>query len=141
MVSDRPYRNEEWLRQKYVDENMSQTEMADLCDTGPSTISSWMKRHGVETDMSRTKRREVPRLRVDSDGYEVVKSCGDEVLIHRLSAVAWFGFGSVSGKDVHHENGIGWDNREDNFDLLTRGEHIALHHREGHMPQSRHVFE
>jgi hypothetical protein len=52
------------------------------------------------------------------------------VKIHRLAAVAWFGYEAVVGKDVHHVSGIPWDNREDNLEPLDPSEHRRRHAKE-----------
>lgn len=49
------------------------------------------------------------------------------VSTHRLLAVAEYGFNAVTGKDVHHLNGIPWDNRASNIELIEPGDHTALH--------------
>lgn len=45
----RKYRQKEWLESKYVDESLQQSEIAEMCGVSQSTISDWMKRHGIET--------------------------------------------------------------------------------------------
>jgi len=42
------YKNKEWLEQKYIDERLTQTEIASLCGVNPCTIRVWMKRFGIE---------------------------------------------------------------------------------------------
>jgi len=42
------YRDKEWLYQKYWNEEMSQSEIADVCDCSDETIRRWMERHGIE---------------------------------------------------------------------------------------------
>lgn len=42
------YRNKDWLRKKYVTEELSQLEIAELCGVSQSAIYKWMKRHGIE---------------------------------------------------------------------------------------------
>jgi hypothetical protein len=49
------------------------------------------------------------------------------VPVHRLVAVAEYGFDEVKNMDVHHKNEIKWDNRPENLELLTRSEHRKLH--------------
>ena len=56
-----------------------------------------------------------------------VEGSTTKVAIHRLAAVAWFGWGAVSGNVVHHENGVPWDNRESNLTPMTLSEHSKLH--------------
>jgi hypothetical protein len=51
----------------------------------------------------------------------------DRVRIHRLLAVAKFGFDSIKGKIVHHKSHIPWDNRPKNIELMTKSEHQSYH--------------
>lgn len=45
----RKYHDAEWLRQKYHDEDLSTTEIAELVDVSQPTISDWLNRHDIET--------------------------------------------------------------------------------------------
>jgi transposase len=47
MVAD--HRSESCLRAKYWDEGKSQTVIAKELDVSVSTVSCWMKKHGIET--------------------------------------------------------------------------------------------
>lgn len=42
------YRDADWLQQKYHDEEMSTSEIAELCDTTKETIRRWMGRHDID---------------------------------------------------------------------------------------------
>lgn len=62
-------------------------------------------------------------LHTDGAGYERwrVRPYGetggaDTVFIHRLVAVAEYGFDAVAGNEVHHRNGVRWDNRPGNLE-------------------------
>lgn len=48
------------------------------------------------------------------------------VPIHRLAAVAWFGYDTVVGKDVHHRVPIPWLNVESNLTPVPSPEHSLL---------------
>jgi len=41
--------DEGWLREQYVEEERSTRDIADECGCGSSTISRWLKRHGIGT--------------------------------------------------------------------------------------------
>jgi hypothetical protein len=149
------YQNGDWLEQKYVDERMSTAEIGELCDCSKETIRRWLSSHGIET---RTK-SEAAKIRAKKyphttnagakalsrnrsvhpnvfthkqNGYERVQ-CGvnkEQVSLHRLLAVAEYGFDAVTDKVVHHKSNIPWDNRPDNIELMDAGEHSS-HHRSG----------
>ncbi|QHS17220.1 HNH endonuclease [haloarchaeon 3A1-DGR] len=40
----------------------------------------------------------------------------------------------LDGKDVHHANGVKWDNRPSNIEPIDHGEHAALHARTAQEP-------
>lgn len=60
----------------------------------------------------------------DAKGYErfTVDNCA--VYVHRLCALAWYG---ALPEEVHHLNGVPWDNREQNIEATTKSEHAKLH--------------
>lgn len=70
-----------------------------------------------------------PSIFTRNTGHVVATGGGDEgsIGIHRLLAVAEYGLDAVAGMDVHHKNGIPWDNRPENIELLTRSEHMRTH--------------
>jgi len=93
-----------------------------------------MKNYDIETrskQEAQRLRRGPPSIGQDLDGYETFKTqIGDDVYEfkhHRLIAVAEYGFDEVTNKSVHHKNGIEWDNRPDNLEPLTSGEHRNQH--------------
>jgi len=47
----------------------------------------------------------------------------DYVPIHRLVAVAKYGFDAVENQQVHHRNGVRFDNRPENLGLMSNSEH------------------
>jgi predicted DNA-binding protein YlxM (UPF0122 family) len=42
------YKNEEWLRQKYIDEKYSLPEIAKICNVSKSTIHYWTNKFNIE---------------------------------------------------------------------------------------------
>ena len=90
--------------------------------------------HGMnndETPLVEYKRLEAPGMHMNGTGYEYVASRSGEkkdfVYIHRLLAVAEYGFVEVCDKEIHHKNRIPWDNRPENLEPLTTEEHKRLH--------------
>jgi transposase len=46
---ERRYRNEEWLREQYVENEQTAGAIADECEVAASTIYDWLERHGIDT--------------------------------------------------------------------------------------------
>jgi len=74
-------------------------------------------------------------------GHEQVRSAGKCIRVHTLMAIAdgappsaVFGKG---GFEVHHLNGIPWDNRPENLDVITTAEHNRIHQKAEKMVASR----
>lgn len=199
---DRKYRDEDWFKQKYVEEDLTLAEMTELCSVTESTLSNWAQRHGVnhrrreydlsdvtipserpwadadlmqtlyhEKEMSTTaiaaeldcstggvnnwlKKHQIEtRSRseaattshgnrqkasfytlmsrghdsANTRGHEIWRSGEQTLYVHRLLAVAEYGYEAVADNHVHHINEIGWDNRPANLELVTNAEHGTKH--------------
>jgi len=131
-MSDKKYQEEDWLREKYLDEQMSSRQIANVAGCSHRTILNWLDKFNIET-------REAKQDQIyagynqHSGGYmrwqtQVgVENTKKGVLVHRLLAVAEYGYDEVVSKVVHHKNGIKWDNRPDNIELMDNFEHSCLH--------------
>lgn len=119
-------KNKDWLYEQYYEEDRTCKEIADELGTYSGRVSQWLEKH----DISPTEHPHVGF----NDGYTVIQTreAGKlhHVSVHRLTAVAWFGLDEVVGKEVHHKNGVRWDNREQNLEPLTVSEHRSLHAKE-----------
>lgn len=135
-----PWKDEELLRELYHGEGLTQSEIADQFGCSDVTVSNWMQNHGVDAKSPEWKIAQegtdspffVNYARFESvdSGHEVWHSRADgraTVIVHRLAAVAWLGYDAVVDKDVHHINGIPWDTREENLDVLDPSEHRSYH--------------
>lgn len=146
------YRDEAWLREKYEDEGMWMSDIADLCGCSISTVSRWMDRFGIEKrPQGMSIRKPGVTLEMGSAGrmkwHGTYGRDGEKIdysfYAHRLLAIAEYGVDAVTPDvDAHHKNGIPWDNRPDNIELLPRDEHGELHSRQWHdeiKPQRGHL--
>lgn len=130
----RPYRNKEWLKERYRSKLESPSEIAENCEANSSTIIRWLKRHGLYNSSRTGKTHPFTQFYTDKNGYEHWRAGSHEnrkrVRVHRLLAVAEYGFEGLKGMEVHHKNNIQWDNRPSNIELLTKEEHTKLHHKQ-----------
>lgn len=133
---DRPWRDEETIRELYVEKKLSTTEIGERLNCDSKTVSRWLEKHGIEARgrveaMTRVKRKEPVRYRTHPRGYEhwrcQIDGTKRTVYVHRLVAVAEWGFDAVADKHVHHKNEVPWDNRPENLELLAPGDHHRHH--------------
>jgi len=124
---------EQRLHELYVEKEMTTYEVAEELGVAQSTVHSWTDRYGVPTRTA-TYNRPV-QFFTDRRGYEYFRhDVGDKhaaVPVHKLVMVAEEGLDVVRGKVVHHRNGVPWDNRPSNLELLSRSEHAKEHHEQG----------
>lgn len=128
----RPWRDEGLLRDLYIEREFSTHKIADCLDCSQSTVRDWMKKFGISTRGRAEAQRGISTaLRTTERGYEVWNPVtgGKQYTIHahRLLAVSEFGFKTVKGMEVHHQNGIPWDNRPSNIELMGKSEHGKRH--------------
>jgi hypothetical protein len=134
---DTPYKDEGTLRELYCESRLSMADIADRLDTSDSTIRYWMDKHDIEPrDPHDHERRVGVNLSLDNRGYmrwseyDAKHKNNRFVQVHRLLAVAKYGFEEVCGMNVHHKDNIGWDNRPENIELMTDAEHASHHYNE-----------
>lgn len=145
MAASKPYQDPEKLRELYHDEGLTTREIGDrLGCTGP-TISRYLDKYDIDARENwkagveaakRANRVERVKLRALPTGYRYWGSTewrpgenrrtSEIVYVHRLLAVAEYGFDAVADKDVHHKNGVKWDNRPENIEVLDKAEHTRL---------------
>lgn len=119
----------ETLRRLYWDEGLTTGQIANRCNSTKPTVVAHMKDHGIERRNSAADRP--PGVYIHPELHPAIYHYDGEkrhtVKVHRLLAVAKYGFDAVKGKDVHHNSGFKQDNRWDAIELHTRSEHQKLH--------------
>ena len=134
----KPYQDKENLRKLHWKDGLSLRKIGEKYDMSHRTIGYWFDKHnlprrGVGGEFPYA-RYQISHDHSDSAGYAIwrTKHKGKDfrVKVHRLLAVSEFGFEAVEGMVVHHKNGIKWDNRPDNIELMTNEEHARLHNEE-----------
>ena len=122
----RLYRRVDVLRRLWCEKGLTQEEVSNRLHTSVRTVQRWISRHGI------SKKQHLQTKWVN--GYHILRHKDGEanrkVRIHRLVAVAEYGIDAVKDKDVHHKNGVRWDNRPDNLELLEPDEHGRVTRRE-----------
>jgi hypothetical protein len=118
------------LRELYWERELSLAEIGNRADVSAPTIRYWMKKYGIPRREPNTEKP--PYLRETKGGYLRIHTSDtngglDRVYVHRLVAVAEYGFEAVRDNHVHHESGHGLDNRPDNLVPLSPAEHAAEH--------------
>lgn len=128
-MMSQPWRNEDTLRELYLDDKMSQQEIADELGCHVWTVGEWMSKYGIET--RKDGRLDHVSFRTTIKGYENwnhrYDNDVDRVAVHRLLALVENGIDEVGENHVHHKNGVKWDNRPDNIEVMGPGEHISKH--------------
>lgn len=130
---EKPWQDRKTLRKLYRDKRMSPLEIAEMYgNITAAGIRYWIDKHDIEKrSMSEAARlrwlKEPPNVFTGGLGYMTycheLDGKQSRLLLHRLLAVAEYGFDAVKDKHIHHKNGVRWDNRPDNIELLSPSEH------------------
>jgi|GEM_PF-1684890 hypothetical protein len=139
LETDLRYKSEQWLREQYLTQKKSVTEIADKTEVTYQTIYDWMDKYGIERDATRygeKSRVQYATYYVGPSGYARWQSKyrdkngerqTENYSVHRLLAISEYGTDAVIGMDVHHKNGIRWDNRPENIEIIDHAEHRRIH--------------
>jgi hypothetical protein len=124
------YKNPDWLRQKYHGEGANLREVADAAGVSKSTIRRMMVEFGIPRRHEKNHTAAAPKT--NSNGHrELDHNCTLgrwSVMIHRLHATLLVDdLNEMEGKIVHHLNGCPFDNRLENYELVSAEEHRERH--------------
>lgn len=117
------------LHALYWGDGLSSGEIAERAGCTQPTVIRWMQEFEIPRRYTEKKYGD---LSTTEDGYVYYNGKNEQVWIHQLLAIAnghdpHDVFGGET--NCHHKNGVPWDNRPENIELLS----IADHTRE-HMP-------
>jgi transposase-like protein len=128
------YNNGDWtdkevLKELYCKREMGVKGVAEELGCSKPTVLRWMEKFGIKT---RKASWDEPPHFGTYNGYESwnteVNGESYTVHVHRLVAVAEYGFDEVLDKEIHHKNEIKWDNRHENLIPMTKSDHMSHHH-------------
>lgn len=129
-----PWEDRTTMEYLYLKKGMSASEIAEVLPCNTGHVKRWLRRHDIQRSPSEAaklrKLKEPPHHRWHNGYEQVVTAIDGEqqgVQIHRLVAVAEYGFDEVDGKVVHHKNGVKWDNRLENLQPMLKEEHQRMH--------------
>lgn len=134
------YKNKEWLYQKYILEEKSIYQIADLCKCDAMTIWKWLKKFEIprRSQTEAIKGKKNPRWKggkyKDERGYISIlrpnhphANKAGYIYKHILIAEKALGRFLKKGEVVHHINENPSDNRNCNLLICTQGYHVRLH--------------
>lgn len=131
-----PWEDEELLREMYHGNGLSLREIGNRLGCDHTTIHRRMVEFGIERRKGSGAPGKLPyapyRTREHGMAYEYWQTKHTQFPVHRLLAVAIYGFDEVGGKIVHHKTPIPWLNVPDNIGLFeSHEEHQSYHARMG----------
>lgn len=142
--SEKPWHEKKWLRNRYWKDDMSIRQIAEVYDLSNVTIYEWMEKHNIErrsqgearelkdqSGRNNSSWQEWATYSMGPRGYPRWSGTYEgeryEIRVHRLVAVAEYGFEEVCESVVHHKNQITWDNRPENLETMNPAAHGRSH--------------
>lgn len=128
------------LERLYWGVGLSSFEMAERLGCSHRTILDWMIKYGIDRRTPKRNsgynyKKRLP-FRTNYSGYEVWRTSQEtegcsQVTVHQLLAISEGAdpskMFSTQEYHVHHKNGIPWDNRPSNIEVLPCSEHMQIH--------------
>jgi len=120
--------DEEWMVESYLEDWNSVVEISEEIGCHPKRVRLALERFDIELRTHSDR----PAIYITGSGGHPKWLCGgseelNSIPVHRLLAICEYGFEEVQGMHVHHKNGVKWDNRPDNIEVMTPSEHAREH--------------
>lgn len=131
------WHDEDTLYDLYIEKELSTIQISEKLGCSPRTVCRWLKRHGIEI-RDRSEAVHLGRspdsinginYYIDEQGYPRIDIDGYSVRVHRYVAYAHsdIEFDEFDKMVTHHKNGVRFDNRPENLELMTNSEHAKCH--------------
>ncbi len=136
------FKQEDVLRRLYCEEGMTDKKIANKFDVSRGTISYWRDKFNIDSWSPEKYASFRPAsYRVSTLGYPCWDgSTNDKTIVcyvHRMLAVSEYGFDALDDYvDVHHKNGVKFDNRPENIEIVKKDEHRRKHGEERRNPET-----
>jgi len=136
------FKDESILRHLYCEKGMTDKEIANKFNVSKGTISYWRNKFNIDSWSPEKYASFRPAsYRVSVLGYPYWDgSSNDKTVVcyvHRLLAVSEYGFDALDNSvEIHHKNGVKWDNRSENIELIEKSEHRKKHGEERRNPDT-----
>ena len=130
------YQEKEWLEEEYYGNKRTTTDMADECGVCAATITRWMDKY----DLDRRDKSVAfamawgysANIHLYANGYDYLTHSENnekhQIKHARLLAALWNDRDLFGDWIVHHKNGLSWDDREKNLEVIeSQTEHARRH--------------
>lgn len=139
---EKPWHNPERLRELYHGEELSAAKVANEMGCSQQTVRHWLIEFDIDrrpwwyrtNDTPDSIQRRYPTIESSHNGER------HTVLVHRFVAYA---VGKMSFDElcdpnmvVHHRSNVGWDNRPENLQVMSRSDHMSLHGQSDYKPET-----
>lgn len=140
-----PWNDSDILTTLYVDYGVSSEKMGRYWGCDPKTVRNNLEVYGIDRrEPGHYQKKDHAVYRVEENGYctwrdySSTETTGLNVPVHRVLAVAKYGFGELDGFHVHHKDGVKWHNTMENIELKTPSEHAKDHYENGDLELDPH---
>lgn len=113
------YKNENWLRQKYCVEGMSQSEIADICGCAQNTVSEWVNKFGIDTSRYGWGRDDPDYADEEwleeryVDGRRSIQSIAEEQSVHPTVIYYWLEEFGIERRSLSEAFKLHWEGNDE----------------------------